>query len=139
MKLLIKVFTAAHVFIYRLVGGFLVSKMAGQSMLLLSTTGRRSGKTQTIAISYFRDGSDYVLVASNWGGAHHPGWYHNLMSLPAAEIQVKARKMRVCARPATPDEYDRLWKVVIKQNPMYAQYQQQTSRKIPLVILKQEP
>jgi deazaflavin-dependent oxidoreductase (nitroreductase family) len=138
MKLLIKVFTVMHVFIYRLLGGFLVSKMAGQSMLLLSTTGRRSGKTQTISISYFRDDSDYVLVASNWGRDHHPGWYHNLMSQPAAEIQVKAQTMRVCARTATAGEYERLWKVIAKQNPMYVRYQHQTSRKIPLVILEQE-
>jgi deazaflavin-dependent oxidoreductase (nitroreductase family) len=139
MKLLIKIFTTLHVFIYRLTGGFLVSKMAGQSMLLLSTTGRRSGKTKTIAISYFRDNNKYILVASNWGSDHHPGWYHNLIRQPVAEIQVKGQKLHVRARIAPATEYDRLWKDIAKQNPMYTRYQHQTSRKIPLVILEQEP
>jgi F420H(2)-dependent quinone reductase len=67
MKLLVRIFTALNVFFYRVTGGILGSRMAGQSMLLLFTTGRRSGKTRVIPISYFRDGETYILIASNWG------------------------------------------------------------------------
>lgn len=139
MKLLIKMFSAVHIFIYRLTGGFLVSQMGGQSMLLLSTTGRRSGKMHVIAISYFRDGNNYILVASNWGKDQHPAWYHNLTSQPLAEIQVKTHKLRVCAHPATGEEYHRMWDFVTRHNSTYARYQRQTLRKIPVVILEPEP
>ena len=134
----IKVFTTINVFIYRLTRGILGSKMGGQSILLLYTTGRKSGKTHIIAITYFRDGENYLLVASNWGKDHHPAWYHNLMSQSAADIQVKARKLRVSARQATAEEYDRLWNYVTSRNPIYVRYQQQTRRKIPVIILKPE-
>jgi deazaflavin-dependent oxidoreductase (nitroreductase family) len=136
MNLPVKVFTALHIFIYRLTSGILGSQMGGQSMLLLSTTGRKSGKIHVIAISYFRDGNHYLLVASNWGKEHHPAWYHNLISQPLADIQVKARKLRVTGRPAADEEYERLWTLVNAKNPMYTRYQQNTRRKIPIVILE---
>jgi F420H(2)-dependent quinone reductase len=136
MNMPVKIFTALHIFIYRLTGGFLGSRMGGQSMLLLSTTGRKSGKLHVIAISYFRDGNNYLLVASNWGKDHHPAWYHNLTSQPLADIQVKARKLGVNARPAAAEEYERLWNYVSTKNPMYTRYQRNTRRKIPIVILE---
>ena len=136
MKLLVKFFTTLNVFIYRVTGGILGSQMGGQSMLLLSTTGRKSGKIHVIAISFFRDGNDYILVASNWGKDHHPAWYHNLISQPLAKIQVKAHKIRVSARPAALEEYDRLWTLVNAKNPIYNRYQRNTRRKIPIVILE---
>ena len=135
----VKAFTGLNVFFYRLTGGILGSEMGGQSMLLLSTTGRKSGKTHVIAISYFRDGGNYILVASNWGRDHHPAWYHNLISQPSAEIQVKARRLRVCARLAAGEEYERLWNYVNTKNPVYDRYQRHTTRKIPIVILEPEP
>jgi len=136
MNLPVKIFTTLNVLIYRLTGGILGSQMGGQSMLLLSTTGRKSGKIHVIAISYFRDGNHYILVASNWGKSHHPAWYHNLISQPLAEIQVKARKIRVCARPAAIEEYERLWNYVNTKNPVYNRYQRNTYRKIPIMILE---
>ena len=136
MNLPVQVFTALHIFIYRLTGGILGSQMGGQSMLLLATTGRKSGKLHVIAISYFRDGNDYILVASNWGKEHHPAWYYNLISQPLADIQVKARKIRVNAHPATDEVYERLWSYVSTKNPMYTGYQRNTRRKIPIVILE---
>jgi deazaflavin-dependent oxidoreductase (nitroreductase family) len=136
MNMPVKIFTALHIFIYRLTGGILGSRMGGQSMLLLSTTGRKSGKLHVIAISYFRDGNNYILVASNWGKDHHPAWYHNLISQPLADIQVKARKLGVNARPAAAEEYERLWNYVSTKNPMYTRYQRNTRRKIPIVILE---
>ena len=136
MNLPVKIFTTLNVLIYRLTGGILGSQMGGQSMLLLSTTGRKSGKIHVIAISYFRDGNHYILVASNWGKSHHPAWYHNLISQPLAEIQVKARKIRVCAHPAAIEEYERLWNYVNTKNPVYNRYQRNNYRKIPIMILE---
>lgn len=138
MKLLIKVFTWINVFIYRLTRGILGSQMEGQSMLLLYTTGRKSGKNRIIPISYLRDVENYILIASNWGRDNNPGWYHNLISQPEGEIQVKAHKLRVCAHLATGEDYDRLWNYVTSQSPFYGRYQRQTQRKIPIVILVPE-
>ena len=120
---------------YRLTRGALGSKMAGQSVLLLHTIGRKSGKAFTIPLNYYRDGEDYVIVASNWGKEYHPAWFYNLMQQGRTTIQVKARKIRVNASQPAGAEYERLWKVVTSQNDYYVRYQKQTSRKIPLVIL----
>ena len=129
----IKVLMAMNVFMYRLSRGALGSKMAGQSVLLLHTVGRKSGKAFTIPLNYYRDGEDYV--ASNWGKEYHPAWFYNLMQQGRTTIQVKARTIRVNASQPAGAEYERLWKVVTSQNDYYVRYQKQTSRKIPLVIL----
>ena len=136
MRLWVRVFTVVNVFLYQLTRGILGSNMGGQSMLLLYTTGRKSGKTHVIPISYFRDGENYILVASNWGRSFHPDWYHNLLSKPEAEIQVKWHKLLACAHPASAEEYDRLWNYVIRRNAIYMHYQRHTRRKIPVVILE---
>jgi|WetSurMetagenome_2_1015567.scaffolds.fasta_scaffold394687_2 F420H(2)-dependent quinone reductase len=138
MKLPVKIFSALSVFLYQLSDGVLGSRMAGQSMLLLFTTGRKSGKIRITPISYFRDGETYILIASNWGRDYHPGWYYNLISQPEAEIQVKARKLRVCSHLAVGEEYDRLWNYVASQSSFYTRYQQRTRRKIPVVVLVPE-
>ena len=134
----IKVLMAMNVFLYRLTRGALGSRMAGQSVLLLHTIGRKSGKAFTIPLNYYRDGENYVVVASNWGKEYHPAWFYNLMQQGRTEIQVKDRKMHVQASQATGDDYDRLWKVVTGQNDYYVRYQKQTDRKIPLIILTPE-
>lgn len=126
---------AVNKFLYQLSGGRLGSRLGGQSVLLLHTTGRKSGKAYTTPTNYYVDGKNYVLVASNWGQAHNPAWYYNLLHMDAATIQVKNQTIRVKARLASPEEYDRLWKMVTGLNQFYVQYQQQTDRKIPLVIL----
>ena len=131
----IKILMAVNIFLYRLTGGRLGGKMAGQSVLLLDTVGRKTGRRHTIPINYYRDGANYVVVASNWGQNHHPAWYYNLVNQPLTTIQVKNRHLRVRARTASDQEYDRLWQSVTSQNEFYVRYQKQTWRKIPLVIL----
>jgi len=139
MDLWIKVWMAVNVFFFRLTGGRLGSRMSGQDVLLLHTIGRKSGVVRTTPVNYFRDGAAFVLVASNWGKPNQPAWYLNLLRQPSATIQVKARTLRVFARPAAGADYDRLWTLVTGRNPFYTRYQQQTSRKIPLVILEETP
>jgi F420H(2)-dependent quinone reductase len=138
MSIWVKVLMATNVLAYRLSGGRLGSKMAGQSVLLLHTVGRKSGEKYTTPINYYRDGSNYVLVASNWGQDHHPGWYHNLMSQQTTTIEVKGKELQVSPRRAVGEEYDRLWQDVTSKNDFYIRYQQQTTRRIPIVILMPE-
>jgi F420H(2)-dependent quinone reductase len=135
----IKVLMAMNVFLYRLSRGALGSRMGGQSVLLLHTVGRKSGKAFTIPLNYYRDGENFVIVASNWGKQVHPGWFYNLMQQGKTEIQVKDREIRVKASQASGDDYDRLWKFVTSQNDYYTRYQKQADRKIPIIILAPEP
>jgi F420H(2)-dependent quinone reductase len=134
----IKFLMAMNVFLYRLTRGALGSRMGGQFVLLLHTLGRKSGKAYITPLNYYRDGENFVILASNWGKEYHPAWFYNLVQQGNTMIQVKNREIRVIASQATGDDYDRLWKHVTGQNDYYIRYQKQTSRKIPLVILTPE-
>ncbi len=139
MNLQIRLLMAVNKFLYRLTGGRLGSRMAGQDVLLLHTTGRKSGKPYVTPTNYYRDGPRYVLVASNWGQPKNPAWYHNLMHMDTAAVQVKDQTIRVRPRLATEEEYAHLWQTVTSRNKFYVRYQQMTDRKIPLVILTPLP
>ena len=138
MNVWIRLLMVTKVFLYRLTGGRLGSRMAGQNVLLLHTTGRKSGKPYTNPLNYYRDNGNYLVVASNWGKDRHPAWFYNLMKQPTTTIQVKEHLIQVRASQAGAVEYDRLWSLVAGQNAYYVRYQQQTGRKIPLVILAPE-
>jgi deazaflavin-dependent oxidoreductase (nitroreductase family) len=111
------------------------NRMGKQSVLLLYTTGRKSGKPFVTSLSYYRDGSAYLVVASNWGKENHPDWFHNLMHLPQTTIQVGTRSIHVAAHSAQEEEYPRLWQLVTQKNEQYIQYQSGMKRKIPIVVL----
>jgi deazaflavin-dependent oxidoreductase (nitroreductase family) len=135
MSIWIKVLMAVNVWIYRLTGGMLGSRMAGQSVLLLHSVGRKSGKPYTTPVNYYRDGENYILVASNWGKESSPGWFFNLMHHPETTLQIKRQVVPVKASEASGADYERLWSYVTGQNPFYTNYQKQTERKIPIMIL----
>jgi deazaflavin-dependent oxidoreductase (nitroreductase family) len=134
----VKLMMMMNVVLYRLTRGGLGSKMAGQSLLLLFSIGRKSGKRYITPINYYQDGDRYLVVASNWGKANHPGWYFNLISQGRALIQVNSVKLNVRASLADGLEYDRLWTYVCGKNPFYSVYQKKVARRIPVVILTPE-
>ena len=131
----IKVFTAANAFLFQKTHGRLGNRMGRQSVLLLHTIGRKSGKTYTTPLSYYRDGDNYLLVASNWGKEEHPNWFRNLLQNPGTTIQVGATTIPVAFHQAQGEEYKRLWEVVTRQNDQYLKYQKGLARQIPIVIL----
>jgi deazaflavin-dependent oxidoreductase (nitroreductase family) len=108
----------------------------GTSILLLTTTGRKSGEPRTTPLIYGRDGDNYLVVASKGGADEPPAWYVNLQADPEAEIQVKADRMKVRARDATPDEKPELWRTMTAEWPHYDEYQRKTDRQIPVVVLE---
>ena len=124
-----------NVLVYRRSHGRLSSRMAGYSVLLLHTTGCKTGVAYTIPLTYFRDGENYLLIASNWGREHNPGWYYNLIHQPATTIQVNEQIIAVQAHPALDSEYTRMWKAVTSRNNFYVRYQKRTSRQIPIMVL----
>ena len=130
-----KIFTQANVFVYQISKGALGNRMGKQSVLLLSTTGRKSGKRYVTSLSFYRDGNSYLVVASNWGKENHPDWYNNLMHQPQTTIQVGASTIPVVAHSAQEEEYQRLWLLVTQKNEQYVEYQKRMKRSIPIVIL----
>ncbi|MEE2059334.1 nitroreductase family deazaflavin-dependent oxidoreductase [Rhodococcus artemisiae] len=124
-----------HIRVYRESGGKEGYIWNGVPTLLLTVTGRRSGKPKTSALIFARDGDDYLVVASKGGAPQHPLWYVNLQADPHAEVQVQDRTMSVVARTATPEEKPRLWKIVTEAWPNYDLYQSRTDREIPVVVL----
>jgi deazaflavin-dependent oxidoreductase (nitroreductase family) len=107
----------------------------GAPILLLTTSGRKTGLPRTTALIHGRDGDDYLVVASMGGAPMNPNWYENLVRNPAAEVQVRADRMPVTARTAGEDEKPRLWRIVTEVWPNYDSYRARTKRVIPLVVL----
>jgi len=104
--------------------------------LLLTTTGRRSGRSLTLPLIFGKSGSNYVVVASKGGAPAHPAWYLNLQANPDVQVQVKAEKFNARAVTASREERPALWAKMVGIYGPYAQYQTKTDRQIPVVILK---
>jgi len=121
--------------VYAKSNGRLGSRLGKMTMLVLSTTGRKSGKERLHTLQYMPDGARYIVVASNNGQDRHPGWYHNLLNHPHVRIQVGRRKLAALATVAGPEEYAELWPRLVAHNPPWGAYARQTTRKIPVVIL----
>jgi deazaflavin-dependent oxidoreductase (nitroreductase family) len=128
-------FGKLHTSAYRATGGILGGNLAGLPMLLLTTTGRKSGQPRTTPMPYFEDDGRWVLVGSNNGGPRDPLWWLNLQADERAEIQVRRATTRVRAALAAPEERARLWPLLLAFNSPYAKYEKRTTREIPVVIL----
>lgn len=110
--------------------------MQGLRVLLLTTTGRKTGKQRTTPLGYFEANSSYVIIGSNAGSNTHPAWFHNLRNNPHAMIQINARQFEVSAEMAGQEQRGHLWAQLIEIAPAYANYANKTRREIPLVILR---
>jgi deazaflavin-dependent oxidoreductase (nitroreductase family) len=128
----------AHLAVHRVTGGCVLGSVAGMPVLLLTTTGRRSGKARTTPLTFFRDGTDLVVIASNGGADRPPDWSLNLQQTPRAVVQIGSDKLVVTARPASGQQRERLWVVITATYAGYARYQERTTRRIPVVLLTPE-
>lgn len=108
----------------------------GAPVLVLTTTGRKTGAQRKFALIYQRVGGGYVIVASKGGADSHPGWYLNLRERPEVGVQVGADKFTAHARTVGPDEKAALWPTMTKVWPSYDDYTQKTDRDIPVVVLE---
>jgi len=130
-----KAVTAAHIALYRATGGALGGKLFKMPVLLLTTTGRKSGQQRTSPLTYFTDGDDVILIASKGGHPKHPAWYLNLSVNPEVEVTRGRTTQTMTARTANAEERARLWPMVVEGYSGYADYQKRTDREIPVVIL----
>ncbi|HEX6945951.1 MAG TPA: nitroreductase family deazaflavin-dependent oxidoreductase [Acidimicrobiia bacterium] len=108
----------------------------GVPSLLLTTRGRRTGKLRRSALIYGRMGDAYVVVASKGGAPTHPMWYLNLKANPDVEVQVGSEVFQATARDATEDERPFLWEQMVSIWPAYDDYQERTTRRIPLLVIE---
>ncbi|GAB3481830.1 nitroreductase family deazaflavin-dependent oxidoreductase [Nocardiopsis coralliicola] len=129
-------FGKEHVQRYRETDGAEGHDWNGTTVLILTTTGRRSGEPRSTPLIYRTAGSDYAIVASKGGADDDPLWYKNLSADPRVEVQVKDERFPAKARTATPEEKQRLWPSLVATWPQYDEYVQKTSREIPVVILE---
>jgi F420H(2)-dependent quinone reductase len=127
--------TAVHSLLYRRSNGRLGGTIANSPVLLLTTTGRRSGKQRTVPLLYLQDGRNVVLVASNGGAVRHPNWWLNLQTTGEAWVQIDGIRRQVKAEQASEAEKRRLWPLLTAMYPGYKRYQEITDRDIPVVIL----
>jgi len=124
-----------HLLIHRLSRGRLLGRVAGMPVLLLTTTGRRTGKPHTTPLTFFRDGANLVVIASNGGADRPPDWSLNLQQNPRAVVKIGTDKLTAQASTASPEVRERLWPEITATYSGYARYQQKTARQIPVVIL----
>jgi proline iminopeptidase len=110
--------------------------LEGSTILLLTTTGRKSGNESTTPLIYDLDGDNPVIVASKGGAPEHPGWYRNILKSPEVEVQIMGDKFHARARTAEGEERERLWKKMNEMWPHYDEYQEKTDRAIPVVVLE---
>jgi len=128
-------FGPEHVRVYRETGGERGYEWRGTTILLLTTRGRRSGEPRTMPLIHRTDGERWVVVASKGGAPEDPLWFQNLQADPEATIQVRAEEIPVRASVAEGEERERLWGLMTEVWPAYDEYQQKTSREIPVVVL----
>jgi deazaflavin-dependent oxidoreductase (nitroreductase family) len=125
-----------HVRRYLETDGAVGHEWSGVQTLLLTTTGRKSGKSRISPMIYGQDGDSYVVIASQGGAPTHPNWYLNLLDRPAVQVQVGPERFAARASAAEGAERDRLWKLLTGIWPNFDVYQSRTDRQIPVVVLR---
>jgi deazaflavin-dependent oxidoreductase (nitroreductase family) len=130
-----KTYGRAHAVLYRLSSGKLGSRFLGAPVMVVTTTGRKSGRARSTPLLYLRDGDCLITVASKGGFPTHPAWYLNLCAQPVVEVQVGGETRTLTARTATEQEKARYWPQLVAMYPPYQGYQDKTGRSIPVVIL----
>ena len=120
---------------FRANNGAVTGMFAGAPLLLLTTTGAKSGQPRVSPVVYTRDGDRWVIIASKGGAPTHPDWYHNLRANPKIDVEVGAETFPVTVEDIVGDERDRLWTEIVAERPGFGDYQTKTTRTIPVLRL----
>jgi deazaflavin-dependent oxidoreductase (nitroreductase family) len=120
---------------FRAGGGVVGGDFAGTPLLLLTTTGARSGQRRTMPLTYLRDGARLVVFAANGGRENQAGWYHNLLAHPSATVEVGTETFEVTSVAVEGAERERLWAQQVARTPYFAGFQERSGRLIPVIAL----
>ena len=121
---------------FRANGGKVTGRFEGRPLLLLTSTGAKSGQPRTMPLVYTTDGDDLVIIASKGGSDANPDWYHNLVANPEATIELPGETFQVRARQTEGEERRRLYDAQATLMPAFADYEKKTTREIPLFVLE---
>ncbi|ASU85866.1 nitroreductase family deazaflavin-dependent oxidoreductase [Nocardiopsis gilva YIM 90087] len=121
---------------FRTNGGKVGGPFEGGDLLLLTTTGAKSGSEHTVPLGFIRDGDQLLVVASAAGAPQHPVWYHNLLANPLVQVEIGTEQFEAIAVPAEGERRDRLFAHVVREQPGYGDYQARTDRILPVVVLE---
>jgi deazaflavin-dependent oxidoreductase (nitroreductase family) len=122
--------------VYRLTRGRVMGKIGRAPVLLLTSTGRRSGELRTAPVLFLADGERLVVIGSNAGNARAPAWSHNLKANPDAEVQIRGERRLVRARVAEGAERSELWAKMNAQYAGFDEYDERTAREIAVFVLE---
>jgi deazaflavin-dependent oxidoreductase (nitroreductase family) len=125
--------------IMKLTGGRMNSSGGAMPIVVLTTIGARSGQPRDVPLGYFTDGDDVIVIASNYGGQRHPGWYHNLVAHPDCELHIGKHGGPFSAREAEGADRDRLFGLAVDFYPGYAKYAERTSGNRTIRIMRLTP
>lgn len=112
-----------------------IDGMHRERLVLLTTTGARTGERRTTPMMFHRDGDRLLVIASNVGAPRHPHWYTNLVADPHVTVEVGDETYEAIATPASGAEYERLWSMITELYPFFADHQKKTERTIPIVMI----
>jgi deazaflavin-dependent oxidoreductase (nitroreductase family) len=130
---MVRAFGGIHPFMYRRGMG---RKMGEMQQVLLTTTGRKSGRPHTVALGTIPEGNGWIVIGSNGGADADPNWWLNMVANPDVTIQVNDRVIHARMQPINPADRDRIWNTVVATSKGYANYPKKTSRVIPLGLLR---
>lgn len=125
--------------VMRATGGHVNLAFGAAPIVVLVSTGAKSGQRRESPLIYFTDGDDVILIASNYGGTHHPGWYHNLVAHPGCELHVGEHGGAFVAREATGADRDRLFALAEDLYPGYGNYAQRTDGVRTIRVMRLSP
>ncbi|QEN14982.1 nitroreductase family deazaflavin-dependent oxidoreductase [Mycolicibacterium sp. ELW1] len=133
MRPVTRVISGLHSAAYRLSGG--KAQNPKYPTMLLTVTGRKTGKSRTVPLIYIEDGDRFVIAAAYSGSDTDPVWWLNLKANPSALVQVRGATVRVEAAEAGADERDELWRRLVQMYPYFADYETRTTRQFPVIVL----
>lgn len=139
LKTLFRSILSIFVWLYQRTNGKIGGNVQGLPVLLLTTTGRKTGKKRTTPLGYLEHDGQYVVIASNAGFDTHPAWFHNLKSNPHVAVQIRDKQLTAIAEPAAPTLREQLWAKLVERAPGYGAYEKRTTREIPIVLLRPAP
>lgn len=132
----VKRWSRVHRVLFRFTGGRIGKRLVDNDMLLLTTTGRKTGQKHTVPLLYLTDDERLVVIASYGGRGYYPAWYLNLSDDPVVTVQLPGRTLEMVARAANPDERQQWWPRIVEAYDGYRVYQSRTEREIPVVFLQ---
>lgn len=133
-RLLDKWLTPLGVWVMRRTKGRMADRFKVDAFVL-TTVGRRSGRTRSVVLQFFPDGDSFIVAAANDGGARHPAWYLNLKASPVARVEVNGQRLDVRAEELAADEANEWWARILERSPEYERYARATARTIPILRL----